>query len=117
MYKLASKQKFTNVCKQRHYQIGFIVNLFTLYVINHNGIIQRPHDHSLETSGHLGAITKAKIDKFEFILLKPNTLPGKLCMSICSHYTYFIILVSHKGLATVYFKSSGIWVQIGGFKK
>ena len=31
------------------------VNLFTLYVIRHIGITQRPHDHLVQKSRHLGA--------------------------------------------------------------
>ena len=30
------------------------VNLFTLYVIHHIGVTQRPRDHLIQKSGHLG---------------------------------------------------------------
>ena len=50
------------------------VNLFTLYVIHHNGITQKPRDHLFQKLWHLGA-TKEKtgkqaiIDKFDLFSL------------------------------------------------
>ena len=37
------------------------VNLFTLYVIHHIGIIQRPHDQLFQKSWHLGATCVHKL--------------------------------------------------------
>ena len=53
------------------------VNLFTLYVIHHIGITQRPHDHLFQKSMHLGATwvyKQAKIDKFDFFLYDCNQI-------------------------------------------
>ena len=92
--------------------------------MHHIGITQRPHDHLFQKSRQLVATwvhklhsKQARIDKFEFCFMIVtkyiNTFPDRLYGSICSHYIYFIILVSHRCLMTIYFKSRGIRVQLG----
>ena len=51
------------------------VNLFILYVVRHNAITQRPHDHLFQKSWHLGATCISRICLGFSLLLNPNTLP------------------------------------------
>ena len=94
--------------------------LFTIHVIRHIGITRRPYDHLFQKLGVwmiLWCINcyQAKIDIFVFfsLWLQPNTLLDGLYGSICSQHMLFIILILHRGLMTIYFKSRASGCYLG----
>ena len=76
------------------------VNLFTLYVIHHIGIIQRPRGHLFQKLGHLGAtwvyILQAQSEKIRVFLYDVNQIHyqigfmGQFVHTVCkSSYWYY----------------------------
>ena len=53
---------------------------------------------------------KTPNSRFSFVAYL-NTLLVWSYVVICSQYTYCIIILSHIGLMTIYFRSQGIWVH------
>ena len=86
---------------------------------HHIGITQRPRGLLFQKSGHMGATCAAtgeqsQIDKFEnkFFMAVTKYLTKSVIRVNFLHYMLFIILLSHRGLMTIYFKSRGIWEQL-----
>ena len=114
------KFEFFSYCNQIHNQIGYM-SPFVHIICNSSycyhteaswpfiSKVKAAWVHKLESK------QKSKILSFFFMIVTKyiNTLPDSLSGSICSHYMYFIILVSHRCLMTIYFKSRGSWLQLG----